>query len=318
MMTSVPARILRKHTFIFALGLSVVLLLVNVLIQPTFGWASQLASFAPLALVAMASAPSIISGRGGIDISIGPVMTLCAIVFVGYLAPAGLGGIEALPLVMLLGGAIGTLNGLIIIWLRLAPIVVTLGMYFIVIGINLKLAPSPLRLDDTSWATSLAGMVGPLPGPLVSISIPLVIWGLLGLTAFRRNLYAVGGNDATAFTAGVNVSAVRVLAFAIGGVFAGAAGVVLVGLVRTADASSSTAYTLVAIAAVALGGISLAGGAGGIIGGLFGALAIFLVQSVLADTDLPQTWLPAVYGALLIASVTVGAIVSRDHTRRKQ
>ena len=62
----------------------------------------------------------------------------------------------------------------------------------------------------------------------------------------------------------------------------------------------------------------LFGGAGGIIGGLFGALAIFLVQSVLADTDLPQTWLPAVYGALLIASVTVGAIVSRDHTRRKQ
>src|SRR3546814_3148198 len=86
--------------------------------------------------------------------SIGPVMTLSGIVFAGYLAPSGLGGIEALPLLMLLGGAIGAINGLIIIWLRLAPIVVTLAMYFIVIGINLKLAPTPVRIDDANWVTA--------------------------------------------------------------------------------------------------------------------------------------------------------------------
>lgn len=308
---------LRRHTFIFALALTLLLLAINLAIRPGFSWMTQLASFAPLALAAMASVPSIISGRGGIDISIAPVMTLCAILFTGYLVPAGLGGIEALPLLMLIGGAVGALNGLIIVWLRLAPIVVTLGMYFIVIGINLKLAPTPIRLDDANWATSLAGSVGPIPGPLISLGIPVAIWALLSLTAFKRNLYAVGGNDATAFTAGVRVQTIRVIAFALGGVFAGVAGLVLVALVRTADASTSTAYTLVAIAAVALGGTSLAGGAGGLTGALLGASSIFLVQSVLADAQMPQSWLPAIYGGLLIASVTVGAVVSGDQARRR-
>lgn len=321
-MTTIPhatraPSILRRHTFVFALALTVLLLVVNLIIQPNFGWTTQLASFAPLAVAAIASAPSIISGRGGIDMSIGPVMTLSGIVFAGYLAPSGLGGFEALPLLMLLGGAIGAINGLIIIWLRLAPIVVTLAMYFIVIGINLKLAPTPLRIDDANWVTALAGPIGPVPGALISLAIPLALWGLLGLTAYRRNLYAVGGNDATAFASGVNVAAIRVVAFTVGGAFAGIAGLVLVALVRTADSSSSTSYTLVAIAAVALGGTSLAGGNGGAMGTLLGAASIFLVQSVLADARMPQTWLPAVYGALLIIAVVIGAIVSGDHTRRK-
>ncbi len=309
-------RTLRKHTFLFALALTILLLIINLIIQPNFGWTGQLASFAPLAIAAVASAPSIISGRGGIDMSVSPVMTLSGIVFAGYLAPAGLGGGVALPIVMLLGGAIGAINGLIIIWLRLAPMVVTLGMYFIVIGINLKLAPTPLRLDDGNWATSLAGSFGPIPGALVSLAIPVAVWVILGLTAFRRNLYAVGGNDATAFTAGVNVSAVRVIAFSVGGMFAGIAGLVLVALVRTADSSTSSSYTLIAIAAVALGGTSLAGGGGGIIGALLGAASIFLVQSVLADAQVPQTWLSAVYGALLIIAVVIGALVSGDRVRR--
>ncbi|OJX67043.1 MAG: hypothetical protein BGO95_09925 [Micrococcales bacterium 73-13] len=310
-------RLLRRHGYLLALGLTIVLLAVNLVLQPNFGWIAQLASFAPLAVAAAASMPSIVSGRGGIDMSIGPVMTLSGIVFAGYLAPNGLGGLEALPILMLLGGAIGAVNGLIVIWLRLSPIVVTLAMYFIVIGINLKLAPTPMRLADDNWATSLAGSIGGFPGPLISLAIPVALWALLGLTAFRRNLYAVGGNDATAFTAGIAVSAVRVVAFALGGAFAGIAGLVLVALVRTADSSTSSAYTLIAIAAVALGGTSLAGGAGGMTGALLGAASIFLVQSVLADAQVPQTWLPAIYGAMLIVAVVVGALLSGERTGRR-
>ncbi len=305
-------RALRRHTFLLALGLSVVLLAVNLIIQPNFGWTAQLASFAPLAVAAMASTPSILSGRGGIDMSVGPVMTLSGIVFAGYLAPVGLDGIVALPILMALGAAIGAITGFIIIWLRLSPIVVTLATYFIVIGINLKLAPTPVRLNDASWVTALAGGLGGFPGPIVSLAFPVVLWGLLGLSAFRRNLYAVGGNDAAAFTAGVRVGAVRVIAFALGGMFAAIAGLVLLALVRTADSSTSSAYTLIAIAAVALGGTSLAGGRGGMTGAILGAASIFLVQSVLADAHMPQTWLPAIYGALLIVAVVVGALISGE------
>ena len=310
-------RTLRRHTFLFALLLATLLLILNLTIQPSFGWTTQLASFAPLAVAAIASTPSIISGRGGIDMSISPVMTLSGIVFAGYLAPSGLGGVEGLILVMALGAAIGAINGIIIIGLRLSPIVVTLGMYFIITGVNLKLAPTPFRLDDTNWLTAFATNVGPLPGPVLSLALPIVLWSLLSLTAYKRNLYAVGGNDATAFTAGVNVPVVRVVAFAVGGAFAGIAGLVLLGLVRTADSSTSASYTLIAIAAVALGGTSLAGGRGGIIGAILGAASIFLVQSVLADARVPQTWLAAIYGAMLIAAVVIGALVSGERNRSR-
>src|SRR3546814_18419544 len=99
-------------------------------------------------------------------------MTSGGVGFAWYLAPSGRGGIEAHPLLMLLGGAIGAINGLIIIWLRLAPIVVTLAMYFIVIGINLKLAPTPVRIDDATWLQALAAPIGPVPWPPISLAIP--------------------------------------------------------------------------------------------------------------------------------------------------
>lgn len=300
--------LLRRHTFVFALVLVLVLLAAALALQPNFNWPNQLAAFAPLAVAAMASTPSILSGRGGIDMSTSPVMTLSAIVFVGILVPSGLGGIEAVPIMMLFGGAIGTAMGCVIVFLRLSPIVVTLAAYFIIIGINLKLAPRSLQLGE-NWVTSLSGMFGPIPAALVSIAFPLLLWTALMATSYGRNLYAVGGNDATAYSAGVNVAAVRIMAFGIGSSFASLAGLVLVGLVRTADSSTSGSYTLVAIAAAALGGVSLTGGRGSLLGAALGAASIFLIQSVLSDLNMPQTWLPAVYGALLIGSVVLGAVL---------
>jgi ribose transport system permease protein len=300
-------RTLRRYTFAFALLLVAVLLTVSLVLQPNFQWTQQLAAFAPLAVAALASTPSILSGRGGIDMSVSPVMTMSAILFVGVLVPLGLGGPESIGILLILGAAIGTITGLIVVKLRLSPIVVSLAMYFIVIGINLKLAPVPVQLRGDNWVTSLAGSIGPVPGALISILIPLVLWTVLRSTAYGRNLYSVGGNDATAFSAGVNVAAVRIIAFASGSAIAAFGGLVLVGLVRTADSSTSGAYTLNAIAAVALGGTSLAGGRGGVIGTLLGAAVIFLVQGILSDLQVAAVWLPVVYGTLLIAAVVIGA-----------
>lgn len=300
-------RALRRYTFAFALLLVAVLLVVSLVLQPNFQWTQQLAAFAPLAVAALASTPSILSGRGGIDMSVSPVMTMSAILFVGVLVPLGLGGPESIGILLVLGAAIGTVTGLIVVKLRLSPIVVSLAMYFIVIGINLKLAPVPVQLRGDNWVTSLAGSIGPVPGALISILIPLVLWTVLKSTAYGRNLYSVGGNDATAFSAGVNVAAVRIIAFASGSAIAAFGGLVLVGLVRTADSSTSGAYTLNAIAAVALGGTSLAGGRGGVIGTLLGAAVIFLVQGILSDLQVAAVWLPVVYGTLLIVAVVIGA-----------
>jgi ribose transport system permease protein len=304
-------RAVRTYSFGFAAVLTIALLLANIATEHGgFGLADQLANVAPLAIAAMASAPSIIGG--GFDLSISPLICLTNCVFVVWLAPHGLGGAISVPIMLGLGLAVGVLNGLLIIALRVQPIVVTLAMFFSLQGVDLLIAPNPVSLSSAGWVRNLAGSVGPVPGGLLTIGIPLLIWFGLRFVPFRRLLYAVGSNDATAYSSGVNVNMIRVASYALGGLFAGFAGLALTGLVNSADASNATEYTLVAIAAVVLGGTSLAGGRGGLLGALFGAFSIYLLQNLLATFAINPAYLQIVYGGILIVAVVLGGAVSRD------
>jgi len=308
-------RLLRAYSFAFALVLAVALLIANLLAQPKFGWTQQLATFAPLALAAMASTPAIISGRGGFDLTISPLMTFTSVLFVTWLVPAGLGGVVSVPIILAIGAAVGTINGVLIVGLRVPAMVVTLSTYFIFIGLDLQLVPTPVTLSS-SWVQSLAGTVGPIPGALFPLLLPLLIWFGLGFLPFRRTLFAVGSNDATAFSSGVNVNLVRIGAYALGGLFAAIGGFALTGLVSSVDSSQASAYTLVAIAAVALGGTSLQGGRGGILGSLIGAAVIYLVQSLLSALQISTTWLQVVYGLALLFAVILSAKLSSEQGAR--
>src|SRR5947207_499680 len=143
-------------------------------------------------------------------------------------------------------------------------IVVPMRMFFSVQGVVLFVAPNPVSISGSGWVQHLAGSVGPIPGGVFTIGLPLLIWFSLRLVPFGRLLYAVGSNDTTAFSSGVNVNAVRVASYGLGGLFAGFGGLALTGLVNSANASSSTEYTLVAIAAVGLGGPPLVSGRRGL------------------------------------------------------
>ncbi len=304
---SVAGRLLYKYSFAFALILALVLLVVNLIRTPNFGWTNQLANFAPLAIAAMASTPAILSGGGGFDLSISPTMVLTTGVFVIWLAPNGVGGAEAIPILLLIGAAVGLTNGLIIARLRLPPVVVTLATFFIITGINLKLIESPTFLKET-WLTELSNDVGPVPGPLFLILPPLIIWVLLGRIPYKRMLYSVGSNDAAAFSAGVNVGLIRVLAYMLGGTLAAIGGLAILAVTSTASAPLSQIYALQAIAAVALGGTSLWGGRGGLTGSLLGASSIYLLGNLLITFNVNPSWLQVMYGGMLLfAVVLVGA-----------
>ncbi|GGA76592.1 ribose ABC transporter permease [Pseudoclavibacter endophyticus] len=298
---------LRRYPAAFAIALAVVMLAISFIMQPNLSPISQLASFAPLALAAMATAASVIGG--GIDLSISAQMTLTSILFVGYLTPAGLGGYEAIVILAVLGGIVGGLNGVIVVLLRLPAIVVTLATMFIITGINLRLAPRPVILFD-GWAMDLASSVWIIPGGLLTIGLPLLLWLLLMRTAFGRNLYAVGGSDATSFSAGINVPIMRILSYVVGGIIASIGGLALTALVSSVDASASSSYIIGAITAIALGGITLAGGRGGMIGAIAGAAVIYLVQNMLTIFGVSQVWLNLVFGALLLFAVISSAIIS--------
>ncbi len=307
---NVTGRLLYKYSFAFALILALFFLVVNLIRTPNFGWTNQFANFAPLAIAAMASTPAILSGGGGFDLSISPTMVLTTGVFVIWLAPHGAGGAEAIPVLLLVGAAVGLTNGLIIARLRLPPVVVTLSTFFILTGINLKLIESPTFLKET-WLTKLSNDVGPIPGPLFLILPPLIIWVLLGRIPYKRMLYSVGSNDAAAFSAGVNVGLVRVLAYTLGGTLAAIGGLAILAVTSTASAPLSQTYALQAIAAVALGGTSLWGGRGGLTGSLLGATSIYLLGNLLITFNVNPSWLQVMYGGMLLFAVVLVGAASR-------
>lgn len=304
-------RAVRTYSFGFAALLTVALLITNIVtVHGGFGWSNQLANVAPMAIAALASAPSIIGG--GFDLSISPLICLTNCVFVVWLIPHGLGGAASVPIVLGIGAGVGILNGVLIVLLRVQPIVVTLAMFFSLQGVDLLIAPNPASVTSTGWLRHLASTIGAVPGAVITIGVPLLIWFALRFVPFRRLLYAVGSNDATAFSSGVNVNAVRIASYALGGLFAGFGGLALTGLVSSADASNATEYTLTGIAAVVLGGTSLAGGRGGLIGPLLGAFSIYLLQNLLATFAINPAYLQIVYGGILVVAVVLGGVLAGE------
>jgi ribose transport system permease protein len=159
--------------------------------------------------------------------------------------------------------------------------------------------------------------VGPVPGGLIFIAAVLAIWLALSRTPYRRHLYAVGDNDAAAYTAGVRVSIVRMGAYVIAGLFAAIAGLAVTALIAAGDAALGPSLTLTALAGAALGGTSLAGGRGGVLGGLAGGLSVYLVQNVLSLLGVDSYWVTFSFGAILVAGIALNGILTGGLHRRR-
>lgn len=299
---------LSRH-WALAAGLAVFLIVVNTLVQPLFAAPQyingNLDLFAPLALAAVASTPSILAG--GIDVSVGPLLGLVNILIVSPLLPPALQGSLMTPLVCLaVGAGVGIVNGLIVAVVRIQPVVATIGTYLILAGLDVKLLPIPAG-PAPDWAVRLEAGIGPIPGSLLLMAAPVVVWAALRAIPYHKALLAVGGDEPAVFSTGVNTATVKVIAYGLGGLFAAVAGVALSSGLSAADAALGPQYTVVAIAAVALGGTSLAGGKGGLTEAFLGALVIFLIQSLLAALGLTSLWLPLIYGTILVVSLIMGS-----------
>jgi ABC-type sugar transport system ATPase subunit/ribose/xylose/arabinose/galactoside ABC-type transport system permease subunit len=299
--------------------LAVALLIANVIAQHSFlaasSWPTTFAELAPTALLAMASAPAILGG--GIDISIAPLFAFCSVVVeVMLLGHRITSAAVIIPVAIVAGAVVGAINGVLVNYGRFQAVVATLCMNFIVSGFALGYAPSPVS-GTTGWLSDLGDKVGGVPGGLILIVIPLLVWWGLGRTPFVKTLLAVGGSETTAYTAGVQVSAVRTLAYTIGGAIAGLAGIAIVAQLHQAEADTAfiTPYILLALAAVALGGVSMTGGRGSLLGALLGAAIIFLIENLLGAVNLSGYWSQAVYGATLIIAVVFAALTRTGRTR---
>ncbi len=300
-----------------AASLFVVLLAVNVALNPvrfspgSLGVTLGLAS--GLILAAIASMPPILAGRGGIDISVGPLMGLVNVVVVRWLGE-GLGmtsPFAIVPLVLLLGLLSGILNGFLATVVRIQPIVATLGTSLLYAGITLTIAPSPIGTAP-GWIKAFAGPTSILP--LLAVAL---VWLLVKRLPFYEQLMCVGSDDRAACTAGIPVTAVRWLSYVLAGLIASVGGLCLTGLIGSADPNIAGTYTLLAVSAVALGGVSLAGGRGGLVAATLGALDIFLLQTALTFFNVSTFVLQIVYGVVLTVAVALNSDQLRRRFRRR-
>lgn len=299
----------------FALALFAVLLAVNVVLNPArfapgaLGATVGLA--APLIAASIAATPAILGGRGGIDVSVGPLMGFVnALIVQTLIADAGISSPWlVVPAALVLGAVAGALNGFLAVFVRIQPIVATLGTYLIFTGLTLTIVPAPIGTVP-SWIQSLSGQLSIVP--LLALA---TAWLGLKQLPYYDQLMAVGSDDRAAYTAGVSVALVRFLSYCLTGVFAGTAGLLLTALIGSADPNVGASFTLLSISAVALGGVSLGGGRGGMLAAIIGASDIFLLQSALTYFNVSTFVLQIAYGLILVASVSLNGVTTMIERR---
>jgi ribose transport system permease protein len=292
-----------------------ILFVANIIWQTSFihpnNWATTLTYAAPLILTGLAQTVPILSGQGGLDLSVGPFAGFVAVLIVHTYKPAGLGSPELLiPLVILTGLVGGGINGVLVAYVRLPPIIATLGAYLFYTGIAAEILPTPGGTAP-HWTTVLTQSYGPIPGMFFLFGLVALAWILLSRTAYVRHLLSVGGDDRAALTSGIDVAKVKVIAFALAGLLSATAGLVLAGTTNSADATAGVPLTISSVAVVALGGISLVGGRGGLLGAAIGGGSYYLIQNLLTVIGVSPFALNIADGVILIAALAFGGLLER-------
>jgi rhamnose transport system permease protein len=244
---------------------------------------------------------------GGIDLSVGAIIALTAVV-IGMLIQAGLGAWPGAFLGLGLGVLLGALNGLVITRVGLPPIITTLATLAIYRGVAYGISGARAFPIPESLSVLGQGYLGLLPVQLpLFLLVAAGVWVLLARTTFGRTLYALGVNETAARFAGLHVDRVKLAAYALSGLLSAAAAVIFIARVSSAKANAGEGYELDAITIVVLGGGSVAGGRGGVIGTLLGLAIIGVTRN-----GLTQAYVPPEVQAILIGGVLVIAVVGNE------
>ncbi len=295
-----------------ALLLAVVLFFAGGLVNPAFVNPNQAINIVRLAaflgIIAAGQTLVIISGKEGIDLSVGAVVTLSAILV--YRVTNGDNAMIPIGLLVALGagGIIGAINGLGVAVIRIPPLVMTLGMAGVVQGTILQVTQGqlvgnipPLMVQFIS-APLVAGIAGVV---FIWIALGFFMWLLLERTTFGKQLFAIGVNRTTAQLSGVRVQRVVILTYMLAGMLSGFAGFMLLAFSQTVFLNLGDQYLFPSIAAVVVGGTVLAGGKGSYWGTMSGALVLQLTDSLLRAMRLQEAYQLIVFGLTLLALLLV-------------
>jgi len=304
-MARLPA--LFKRPLAIAVAAIVVLLAAGELLSPGFASPRQIVTLltiaALLGVVAAGQNLVILGGREGIDLSVGGVLSFGAFLAGNLMHQQDAYLAQALVLVLGATFLIGLITGLGVTLLRIPPLVMTLGMLGVVQGGLVLLTrgvPSGRAAPMLSRIVSEPVLFG-LPGILfIWVMVGVVVTLVLRRTTFGLNVYAIGSNETAAALAGVPVRRTRALLFALSGLFSGITGILLLGYTEYVFVGAGDQYMLPSIIAVVIGGTSLAGGSGGYVGTMAGAIVLVLLQSILTTLSIPPFGRQVVFGTTLL------------------
>ncbi|HQA29536.1 MAG TPA: ABC transporter permease [Brevefilum fermentans] len=266
----------------------------------------RLASF--IAIIGAGQTLVIISGGEGIDLSAAPIVTVGALLTYMIINGQNYLILPVLLLVILIGAAIGLLNGLGVTYLKISPFVMTLVMSGVVQGALIlwtkgyydgKVAPIMTQLVARDLIWGIPGMI------FIWIIIGILMTLLLERTRYGKQLFAIGVNRTAARLSGVKVNRMVILTYVLAGAMAAFSGFLLVGYTQNAGPNLGNQYLFPSIIAVAIGGTQMSGGKGSYIGTIAGAIVIQLISSLLTTMQLPQALQQIIYGSLLVVILII-------------
>ena len=274
---------------------------------------------AMLALVAFGQTLIIIAGGGGIDLAVGSMISLAAVVFGVTVDTTGSVTIGVVAAVTA-GATMGAFNGCNIVLLRMPPLIATLGSMYAFGAIALVATGGTPISGFPEWFGSLGyRTVLGVPVQILLVVAPAfgILWFVLNRTTFGRNIYLVGVNETAARFAGIGVGSIRFTLYVVSGVLSALAGLVASAWLMTARPDIGRDIELQAITVTVLGGANIFGGEGSLTGTLLAVLIVTMVATGLQLANINTVWQLGAIGVILLASVALNQWLARTHTHRK-
>jgi ribose transport system permease protein len=304
-----------RQPAVFALILLVLSLAINFVLQPNMFARETLNSnmrvFLPMILMAVGQAIVILGG--GIDISVGGIVSIVNTVLATRV------GLEGSPeemwkyvlISLLIGLLAGAINGFFIAYLRLQPIITTYATSFLYAGLALFILPNPGGGIPANVAAFYRSST-PLNLPLAFyvIAIVLMIWLYLGSTRYGRFLFAVGGKAQAAYETAVPVTMMQFSTYLISGFMAALSGIAITMLSGSGNADIGNPMTLNSITAVVIGGNALSGGIGGVVGPVMGAITLGIIQNIISFASIDTWWETLVKAAIIVVALAAPGIIN--------
>ena len=252
------------------------------------------------------SAVTLVMVSGGLDLSIGGILALSGVV-AALLAADGWPIWLSFLMGIVAGSAVGLLNGILVVWLRINAVIATLGTLFISRGVaNLITDGVPVHQVPPGYNALGVGFLGPIPYPVVIMAIVVVIFTIIGrYSMLGRHAIAIGSNQEAARLSGIAVDRKRITLYVLVGVTAGLGGIILSSRLNSGQPTVGTGFEFEVIVAAVLGGTSLAGGVGSVPKTLVGALIIGMLANAMNLLGVGIFWQPVVQGTVLIVAVAV-------------